>query len=370
MTRARELAELGSIYDNQSLGHRNMVYNGAMNVAQRGSSSTGLGATSGYYTVDRFATNFNSTSGRLTMTQESITDLAGFSKALKIACTTADTSLGAAEYFTIAQVFEGQDCQRLKKGTSDAEQITVSFYVKGNAAATYALELQDQSSREISQQFSVTTSWNRVVLTFIADTSGAITNTNTFGLGISFWLAAGSNFNSGDSADLNTTWDAVGATAGSRAAGISNFFDSTSRTLFITGLQMEIGSQATNFEYIPFGEELAKCQRYYFETPGYTAGNAGTSADVQWYHTYTKAANAWEWSSSEFPVQMRAAPTATCQDGSTDGKIGHWTSSGGGSTQGHNPWQVLAKSNRIVVNEYATSGIYGFYYNYKVDAEL
>jgi len=370
MSKARELAELGAVYDSGALSNRNMVYNGAMQVAQRGTSSTGLGATSGYYTVDRFATNFGgSTSGRITMTQESITDLAGFSKALKIACTTADTSLASSEYFTIAQSLEGSDCQRLKKGTSSAEKVTVSFYVKGNAAATYVFELQDQSSREISQQFSVTTSWNRVVLTFIADTSGAITNTNTYGLGFSFWLAGGSNFNSGDSADLNSTWNAVG-NDGSRAAGISNFFDSTSRTLFITGLQIEVGSEATPFEHRPFGDELARCQRYYFQSPSYSAGSSGTGADVQFYHSYLKSANNWEWSTGFFPVEMRANPTLTSSDGATDGKIGHWTSGGGGSTQGHDPWQVLPKTNRIVVNEYGTGSIYGFYFNYKADAEL
>ena len=303
MSKARELAELGAVYDSGALSNRNMVYNGAMQVAERGASSTGLGATSGYYTVDRFAHNFSSTSGRLTSTQESITDLPGFDKALKVACTTADTSLGAAEYFTIAQSLEGSDCQRLKKGTSSAEKVTVSFYVKGNAAATYAFELQDQSSREISQQFSVTTSWNRVVLTFIADTSGAITNTNTYGLGFSFWLAAGSNFNSGDSADLNTTWNAVGGTAGSRAAGISNFFDSTSRTLFITGVQIEVGESATPFEHRSVGEEIHRCKRYFqkMDNPSYSA-NGGTNNYLQWWYV----------------PEMRASPTLAGSVGGTN----------------------------------------------------
>ena len=128
MSKARELAELGAVYDSGALSNRNMIFNGAMQVAQRGTSSTGLGASSGYFTVDRFAHNFNSTSGRITSTQESITDLPGFDKALKVACTTADTSLGAAEYFTIAQSLEGSDVQRLKKGTSSAEKVTCLLY--------------------------------------------------------------------------------------------------------------------------------------------------------------------------------------------------------------------------------------------------
>ena len=368
MSKARELAELGAVYDSGALSNRNIIINGAMQVAQRGTSSTGLGATSGYYTVDRFNPNFNSTSGRLTMTQETITDLPGFNKCVKFACTTADTSIGAAEYFLLSHNIEGQNLQQLEKGTSSAKKVTVSFYVKGNAAATYVAEFQDQSSREISKSFSVTTDWTRVVLTFDGDTSGAITNTNTTGMGLIFWLHAGSNFNSGNAGDLNTSWSASGT--GTRCAGIDSFFDSTSRTLFITGVQMELGDTATPFEHRSFGDELARCQRYYFESPSYQAGSAGTGADVILYHSYLKAANNWEWLPQEFPVEMRANPTITTSDGATDGKIGHWTSGGGGSTQGHSPWQVLMKTNHVRVNEYATGSIYGFYYNYKADAEL
>jgi len=369
MSKARELAELGAVYDSGALSNRNIVINGAMQVAQRGTSSTGLGATSGYYTVDRINPNFNSTAGRLTMTQESITDLPGFNKCVKFACTTADTSIGAAEYFLCTmQAIEGQNLQQLAKGTSSAKKVTVSFYVKGNAAATYVCELQDQSSREISKSFSVTTDWTRVVLTFDGDTSGTITNTNTLGIGLMFWLHAVSNFNSGNAGDLNTSWSVAGT--GTRAAGIDSFFDSTSRTFFVTGLQMELGESATPFEHRSFGDELALCQRYYYESPSYQAGSAGTGADVQLYHTYAKSASNWDWCTGFFPVEMRSNPTLTCNDGATDGKIGHWTSGGGQSTQGHDPWQVLAKKNRIVVNEYATGGIFGFYFNYKADSEL
>ena len=265
MSKARELAELGAVYDSGALSNRNIVINGAMQVAQRGTSSTGLGATSGYYTVDRINPNFNSTAGRLTMTQESITDLPGFNKCVKFACTTADTSIGAAEYFLCTmQAIEGQNLQQLAKGTSSAKKVTVSFYVKGNAAATYVCELQDQNSREISKSFSVTTDWTRVVLTFDGDTSGTITNTNTLGMGINFWLHAGSNFNSGSAGDLNTSWD--NTSNNKRAAGIDSFFDSTSRTFFVTGLQMEVGDTATDFEHRTFGDELQRCSRYYQKT--------------------------------------------------------------------------------------------------------
>ena len=372
MSKARELAELGAVYDSSALSNRNMVINGAMQVAQRGTSSTGLGASSGYFTVDRFAHNFNSTSGRITSTQESITDLPGFDKALKVACTTADTSLGAAEYFTIAQSLEGSDVQRLKKGTSSAEKVTASFYVKGNAAATYAFEIQDQSSREISQLFSVTTSWNRVVLTFIADTSGAITNTNTYGLGFSFWLAGGSNFNSGNSSDLNTTWDAVGGTAGSRAAGISNFFDSTSRTLFITGLQIEVGSEATPFEHKSFAQELQACQRYFSKSYPYsTAIGASASAGMRQttYEENNQGAGYREKYDIQFPVELRANPTITTYDSAgTSGKCNYYigTSSTAGKTL-----NVSTPNTRCFggYSDRATT-IGGWATHYTADAEL
>ena len=276
MSKARELAELGAVYDSGALSNRNMVINGAMQVAQRGTSSAGLGASSGYFTVDRFNPNFNATAGRLTMTQETITDLPGFNKCVKFACTTADTSISAAEYFILSHNIEGQNLQQLAKGTSSAKKVTVSFYVKGNAAATYVCELQDQNSREISKSFSVTTDWTRVVLTFDGDTSGTITNTNTTGMGLIFWLHAGSNFNSGNAGDLNTSWSAAGT--GTRAAGAGSFFDSTSRTFFITGVQMELGSEATPFEHRSFGQELALCERYFQK---YNYSSDVSTADTQ-----------------------------------------------------------------------------------------
>jgi hypothetical protein len=317
MSKARELAELGAVYDSGALSNRNIIINGAMQVAQRGTSSTGLGATSGYYTVDRMSTAFSGTAGRLTMTQESITDLPGFTKCVKLACTTADTSIAAAEYLLFSQNIEGQNLQHIAKGTSSAKKLTVSFYVKGNAAATYVCEMQDSNSREISKSFSVTTSWTRVILTYDGDTDsgGTIVNSNANGIGLIFWLHAGSNFNSGSAGDLNTSWSAAGT--GTRAAGADSFFDSTSRTLFITGLQMEVGSEATPFEHRSFGDELLRCQRYTYII-------TGDDDDMTGIMGYGESASA-----ARFPllysVNMRTSPSftlsGTCraQGGTADG---------------------------------------------------
>ena len=263
MTKAAELAKMGEVLTNSQIGgRRNILINGAMQVAQRSTSETGLGASSGYFTLDRFRITSGNNAGRLTMSQSSVTDLPGFANALKMDCTTADTSTDAAENLRLQTLLEGQDLQQLKKGTSSAEKFTISFYVKGNASATYMLELFDgDNSRHNTQQFAVTSSWNRISLTFAGDTTGAFDDDNALSLYLNFWLHAGSNFTSGTY--TANTW--ASNTNANRAVGISSFFDSTDRTLEITGLQMEIGSQATPFEHRSFDEELALCQRYYSE---------------------------------------------------------------------------------------------------------
>jgi len=261
MTKAAELAKMGEVLTNGQIGgRRNIVINGAMQVAQRATSATGKGNTDeGYFTVDRFRLDFaGSTAGRSTMTQETITDLPGFANAIKLACTTADTSIASTEMGRLSTRFEGQDLQQFKKGTSEAESITISFYVKGNANATYALDLfDDDNTRQASQLFSVTSSWTRVVKTFAPDTTGAFDDNNARSLQMNIFFHAGSNLTSGT---LNQTFNSN--TNANRAVGITSFFDSTDRTFFITGVQMEVGSVATPFEHRSFGEELALCKRY------------------------------------------------------------------------------------------------------------
>ena len=272
--------------------NRNLVINGAMQVAQRGTSSTGLGASAGYFTLDRYRATFSSTAGRLTMSQ--VADVHdGFANAMKLECTTADTSIGSSEYFILQHKFEGQDLQQLKKGSSDAEEFTVSFYVKGNANATYVVEMYDlDNNRQVGKTFSVTTSWTRVVLTFPADTTGALDDDNAASLQLGIWLHAGSNYTSGT---LATSW--VSNVSAQRAGGITSFFDSTDRTFFLTGLQMEVGSVATDFEHRSFGQELALCQRYYQTIGvGFITACRGASSS-QLLYSYTP------------PVNMRASPT-------------------------------------------------------------
>jgi len=235
MSKARELAELGAAYDSGALSNRNFIINGAMQVAQRGTSSTGVGASSNVYpTCDRWEIETANSAGRATMTQES-DGPDGFANSLKLACTTADTSVAADEVFRLQQVIEAQNLQSLAKGTSSAKQFTLSFYVKGNAAATYNIEIYDlDNTRHICASFNVTTSWNRISLTFAGDTTGAINDDNGGGFQVAIYLHAGSNYTSGT---LATSWASV-TTANRSSSSNTSFFDSTSRTFFITGVQL------------------------------------------------------------------------------------------------------------------------------------
>ena len=183
--------------------NRNVIINGAMNVAQRGTSSTGVGASDGYFVCDRWKFAQATNAGRLTMTQDSSVPTGeGFANSMKLACTTADTSIGADEAALIQQSIEGQNLQAFAKGTSSAKPFTVSFYVKGNASATYTVELHDNdNTRYNSQEFSVTTDWTKVTKTFVADTTGAFDDDTAASLKLQIWLHAGSTYTGGTHTD-------------------------------------------------------------------------------------------------------------------------------------------------------------------------
>ena len=260
MSRARDLADLGSSADAGGLTGRNLIINGAMSVAQRSTSVASLGTANGYNTVDRWQMFVGGTAsaGRFTQSQASVTDLAGFPKSLKHEVTTDDTSIAAGEALQIAQLIEGQNLQALKKGYSDAEQFTVSFYVKGTAK-TYVVEMYDaDNTRHVAKTFSVTSSWSRVELTFPADTTGKFDNDNAVSLYLIVWLHCGNDFTSGT---LPATWASV--TNANRAAGCESLYSAIGNTFEITGVQLEAGQKATPFEHENYGTTLGKCQRYY-----------------------------------------------------------------------------------------------------------
>ena len=297
MTRARQNANISP-----AVG-RNMIINGAMNVAQRATSVTGIGAASGYFTCDRWKIGTSSHAGQVTMSQTADGPNGISANCIKLDCTTVDTSIAAAEQLTLQQRLEGQNLQRIGKGVVGAKQITLSFYVKANAAFTFGVELLDvDNARQISKLFDTTTEWNRIELTFPADVddgSSPFDDNNAQSLRLSFWLHAGATYTGGT---LNSTsW--ANTTNANRAAGIDSFFSSTDNNFFITGVQMEVGPVATDFEQEDISTTIAKCRRYFqARNPVSGASDEAVGAGM-WYSNSAVLAN------FSFQKEMRAAPT-------------------------------------------------------------
>ena len=212
----------------------------------------------------------------------------GFNYGLVINCTTADTSVAADEILLLQQKIEGQDVQHLKKGTSDAESVTISFYAKIVGSATdFVVTLYDNdNNRFISKLFTFTTSWVRYYFTVPGDTTGTLDQDTSSSLEMWFWLHAGSNHTSGT---LQTSWGSD--TNANRAAGIDSIYSSTSNEFYLAGVQMEVGSQATPFEHRSFGEEKDLCYRYY-EEGGFSMRASGTVIRTGQSYTVTKRASA------------------------------------------------------------------------------
>ena len=251
---------------NQNLSHRNKLINGAMQVNQRGFAGpiTNVGGSSSTFTLDRWKFYIQSTSARFTVSKDSDSP-DGFGAAMKIDCTTADTSLAASDEAYLEQRIEGQDLQEFAKGTSSAKQYTISFYAKTNKTGTYIVRLlgRDNTTSNCSSSYTVSnTNWNRYVITFPADTNSNRKDDNDNGeaLRVIWWLLAGSGVNNGS---LQTTWANTSDTGA--ATGQVNFADSTSNIFYITGCQLEVGPVATPFEHRSYAEEFRRCARYCYQ---------------------------------------------------------------------------------------------------------
>ena len=243
----------------QGINFRNLIINGDMSIAQRGTSFTGQ--TSGAYYNDRFKTGI---SGLGTWTISQVTDAPtgqGLVKSQKFDCTTADASPSAGDFLTYLQPIEGQNLQMLKKGTSSAESLTLSFWVKSNKTGTYISRLYDvDNQRVISKSYTISSAstWEKKTLTFAGDTSGTLDNDNGFSFAVEWCLGAGTNYTSGT---LNTSWNSK--TDADQFVGQVNLADSTSNEWYITGVQLEVGTTASDFEFLPYDVNLTRCMRYF-----------------------------------------------------------------------------------------------------------
>ena len=245
-----------------NINFRNIIINGDMSIAQRATSVTGVGnGDSGYHTVDRFNNGINS-QGTWTISQDTTVPTGqGFAKSLKMDVTTADASLGADDAIYVNTSVEGQNLQYIKKGTSSATSLTLSFWVKSNKTGTYIFEIIDRdNNRAISKSYTISSSdtWEKKTITYAGDTTGTLDNDNARSFELIYWLGAGANFSSGT---LQTSWGS--RTTANDAVGQVNLGDSTSNEWYITGVQLEAGTTASDFEFLPVDVNLQRCFRYY-----------------------------------------------------------------------------------------------------------
>jgi hypothetical protein len=267
MTRARDIADLAGAADAGTVTGKSLIINGDMAVSQRGGSAATV--TNGSFRVDRFEL-LELTDGTYTA-EQSTTAPEGFTTSLKLACTATDTSLAAGQYSYFRQSIEAQNLQHLKYGTSSAEDITLSFWVRSSKTGTYCITIEkvDTTRYHFVKEYSIDTAdtWEYKTITVSPDSNikasgGVIDNDNGIGLRADFWLASGSTFNTA----TDNTWSSD--TNDYATSNQVNWMDSTSNDFYLTGVKLEVGTTATSFQHESYAENLQKCQRYYYRITG------------------------------------------------------------------------------------------------------
>jgi hypothetical protein len=283
-----------------TINFKNLIINGDMSIAQRGTSSTGI-TSNGYYTVDRFQTII---SGLGTWTNSQSTDVPtgqGFSNSLKMECTTADASPSAGDNLLLYHYVEAQNCQHLKFGTSNAESLTLSFWVKSNKTGTLTQNIrQIDGGKFINNSYTINSAntWEKKTLNFVGNTADVIDNDNGAGFQIEWWLDSGSNFRGGTPSSSWHTQNNLDR----NADGTISLADTVGNTWYITGVQLEVGTSASDFEFLPYDVNLQRCKRYYEMISDGRLDPDGAVATAMCYQTNVIALN-YQW----FP--KRATPS-------------------------------------------------------------
>ena len=297
MSKAAELAALIGSQTAQS--NRNLVTNGAMQIWQRGTTIDSI--SNGSYLCDRWRVSHSGLDGNVDVDRS--TDVPsgyGFGFSQKISVDASESSLDAADNLRMSQRMEGQNVQSLKKGTSNAEPVTVSFWVKSSvASANYQVGLRDDDNdRDNAKSYTISSvnTWEHKSVTFVGDTTGVLDNDNLRSFDLDFRIDAGTNFTSGTF--YNGTWGAGNNTQKLNAS--TGFLESSSPEWYITGVQLELGEQATPFEHRTFADDLAACQRYYYQPV------QGSYLIVGMNDTTSNCETSFG-----LPVEMRADPSLT-----------------------------------------------------------
>ena len=303
---------VANINGGQISGRRNRVRNGAMVINQRQASSY---TSQPEFTMDGWKiTNGSSFNFDATVTH-STDHPSGFAKSLKVTPDSVQTPTGGHNA-VFEQGIEGASLQDLDYGTSAAKSITASFYAKSgsqNNGHQYSLDLHhlatDDTERSFSKPFTVTSSWQRFTFTFPGDTVKDIADTFDKEFRFNIVLAAGPD-------DIVTETDWTTRSLWGGYSGQSNFMDNTNNEFYLTGVQLEVGTQATNFEHLTFNEDLKICQRYYCKTYSYAVApgtnyNSDGAARQGMVFSYRQRDNNYQAFCWSMPVAMRAIPTQT-----------------------------------------------------------
>ena len=296
MSRARDFADLAASVDAGGLTGRNLIINGAMQVAQRGTSFTNPANTA--YTLDRWkVTHIHG--GAVDISQSTEAPV-GFYNSLKVDVTTADASVAASDMYMVYQLVEDNTARHLEIGTSDAVSVSVSFWVRSSKTGTYCVNIKtNDSTRAFVSEYTINSAntWEKKEVSLTLDTTGSWYSANV-ALSLGFVIMAGTNYHIS-----NETWTTTSSNFAPATSNQVNGLDSTANEWYITGVQLEIGETATPFEHRSFGDEMAKCQRYYYM---HAYGGDAASASVGVGALYTGTILNCPVS---FPVRMRAAPS-------------------------------------------------------------
>jgi len=255
MSKARELAELGAVYNDGALSNRRINHNGDMRVAQRGTASVTPTSGGSLYPVDRWGAYANPSSKYSAQQQTGGPN--GFDNYVRITSLSNHTS-SASDFFPFFTNLEGQDVQQFQYGSSDAKDVTLSFWVRSSLTGDFSVSFRAQGatvSYVSTYTINVANTWEYKTITVTGNTSTSIDNDNTLGFDINFDLGHGSS--------NETTANTWVAGSQNRIAGTVRLVETNSATLDITGVQLEVGDTATPHEHRSYGDELARCRRYF-----------------------------------------------------------------------------------------------------------